>query len=208
MHAFALIHLHADSLLREQRPPVAQDELRVRRRAVEALRELGDERRGRGLVDGDAERNLRVGRCGRRFVDGRLHCGLRAEEIGSHENASPAEPELHRCVERLLDGFRGVVRRQPTDADAADRDSRGDRARVFVRADRAGRAQQGQRRRNDEDDALQVFRLPKIRGSLVMIPSAPASISRFAVWTSSTVHTYTAAPNSCARAIAAGDATE
>src|SRR5207245_1765372 len=123
------------------------------------------------------------------------------------EHAGRAEPELDRGVERLLDRGGRRLRRQPADTDATDRDAGRDRPRRVVRPDRGGRPQQGDDR-DKKNDALHALRLPKIRGSLVMIPSAPASISLCAARGSSTVQTYTAAPTSCARRIAAGEATE
>ena len=175
-HRLALVELRPRPFLRQERPAVPQQQLRVDCRAVEALRQLRYERGCDALVDRDRKRDLRIGGRGRRLVDGRLHLRGRPEQVGRDENPRRSEPELDRRVEGLQDRLRRVVGGHPTDADPADEDAARDRSRPVVRPDRGRGHQQGDGR-GDEGDAFHVFRLPKIRGSFVMIPSAPAATS-------------------------------
>ncbi len=191
-HRAALLELPAHSLFGEPWPELAQKELRVDGRTVEPLRELRDEVRRLGPGDRDSERNRSVWRRRQRPLDRLVDHRDGSEHVGRHEHPRRAELELERSLECLLHGRRGRLWREASDLDAADRDSEWNR-RLRVR--RRGRRrehtgdEQAGNDREQEGDALHVFNVAKIRGSLVMIPSAPSRTNLSASLGSSTVHT-------------------
>jgi hypothetical protein len=96
------------------------------------------------------------------------------------------------CVERLLHGGRRRVRSEPSDLHPADRDTQGDRERlVGGRQRRRNRPchQQAGHDHEQERKTPHAWNIVKIRGSFVMIPSAPSRTSRSASLGSSTVQT-------------------
>ena len=100
--------------------------------------------------------------------------------------------ELERRLEPLLDGRGGRLGGQPANLHSSDRDSkRNRRGRVCRR--RGGREHTGDREagqdREKERNAFHAVNIVKIRGSFVMIPSAPSRTSLSASLGSSTVQT-------------------
>ena len=139
--------------------------------------------------------------------------GVASKHIRSDEHARRTELQLERQREGLLDRGSGRFRRQPAHRHASDRDVDRDCCggrivgRSRTRCDHTGEQQAGNEG-EQERETLHAGNIVKIRGSLVMIPSAPSRTRRSASRGSSTVQTYTAASCSWARSIAAFDAIE
>ena len=81
VHRRAAVELEPGSLLRQPRSQVPEEKLRVDGRPVIALRERGDERRGRTRNDTDAERNHAVRLRGQRPLDRLVDHRRGAEDV-------------------------------------------------------------------------------------------------------------------------------
>ncbi|OLE19240.1 MAG: hypothetical protein AUG88_01470 [Actinobacteria bacterium 13_1_20CM_4_68_12] len=131
------VERETDDRLRNPRPEVSEEELRVDRLHVEPLRDNAHIRTHSSSVDRDLEPDLRsrygASGPGDRFADS----GYPAELPGLGREPMAPNDDRERLRERLVDGFVGISRGQPSDGHAPDRDPGSDHGLRRRRSDRS-----------------------------------------------------------------------
>jgi hypothetical protein len=145
------IHGQAGPLRDDDRLEPAQEDLRVDRLPVEALRHAQHVCADDVSVDQDGQRDRRPRRRASRAVDRLVDVGARAERLGRWTQAMAAvEDERQRLFELLLDERRRLFDGEPADRDAGDRDPGRDQRRQWSRRRSAGRGRPRRRPRGQE----------------------------------------------------------